>query len=72
MFAYIPSRVALDKTPSTSGREFKMKSPTSIDSFEKDSNPGSDGITQAEIRQLRRIGQKKQLIASNLPPFSKR
>ena len=33
----IPPGVALDKTPSTSsGRKFRMKSPTSFDSFEKD------------------------------------
>ena len=35
-----------------------QKSPTSFDSFDKDSSPGSEGKTQERARQLRRISRK--------------
>ena len=34
-----------------------QKSPTPFYCFEKDSSPSSDGTTQVEIRQLKRISQ---------------
>ena len=47
-----------------------QKSPTSFDSFEKDSSPGSDRTTRERTRQLGRIGQKKKRSITSSPLLS--